>query len=86
MLSVMEQTARRIPARLPRRLAGRGRCQCPQPIEEALVAEAPETPREPDAPAETEEEAQDQTAAGRQPQQLSAEGAHDQRDAEAESA
>lgn len=50
------------------------------------MAEAPETPREPDAPAETEEEAQDQTAAGRQPQQLSAEGAHDQGDAEAESA
>ena len=50
------------------------------------MAEAPETPAEPDAPAETEEEARDQTAAGRQPQQLSGEGAQDPGDAEAESA
>jgi hypothetical protein len=50
------------------------------------VAEAPETPEEPDAPAETEEDAQDQTAAGRQPQQQSGEGAQDRGDAEAESA
>jgi hypothetical protein len=50
------------------------------------VAEAPETPAEPDAPAETEEEeeAHDQTAAGREPQQLSGEGAQDRGDAEAE--
>jgi hypothetical protein len=48
------------------------------------MAEASETPGEPDAPAETEDEAQDQTAAGRQPQQLSGEGAQDRGDAEAE--
>jgi hypothetical protein len=48
------------------------------------VAEAPETPAEPDAPAETEEEAHDQTAAGRERQQLSGEGAQDRGDAEAE--
>ena len=62
----------------------RGGCHCPQPTEEALVAEAPETPAEPDAPAETEEESHDQTAAGRQPQQLSGEGAQDRGDGEAE--
>ena len=48
------------------------------------MAEAPETPAEPDAPAETEEESHDQTAAGRQPQQLSGEGAQDRGDGEAE--
>ena len=50
------------------------------------MAEAPGTPAEPNAPAETEEEAQDQTAAGRQPQQLSGEGPQDRREAEADSA
>src|SRR5438105_4930123 len=74
----------RVNTRVRSRLAGSGRCQCPHQPEEALMAEAPETPGEPDAPAETEDEAQDQTAAGRQPQQLSGEGAQDRGDAEAE--
>ena len=65
-------------------LAGSGSVNARDQPEEAIVAEARETPGEPGAPAETEDEAQDQTAAGRQPQQLSGEGAQDRGDAEAE--